>query len=279
MRLVGSGWSRLTAVLALAAGSFVAGLPAGADPGAGGKGGTAPAASSGAALEVLTWNIHAEDPEHLAEVIEEAGADVVALQEVDVHRRRSGCVDQAAEIAEALGMEAVFGANVDAGSQCGGKDALYGDALLSRYPVLEWDHTLLPRRSGEQRGMLEAVLDVDGRRVRVVSTHFEYGSSKERKEQAETVAERLENSDEPVVVMGDLNGEPHDPALAPLRRVLTDAWEEAGQGDGYTNPSRSPRRRIDYVFVRNLGVDDIEVLASRASDHLAVRADLTLRPT
>lgn len=275
MRRLGTGRRRLIVVVALVAGALaVAGPPLGADPAAGGEGGAASAGDGGVALEVLTWNIHAEDPDHLAEVIEESGADVVALQEVDVHRRRSGCVDQAAEIAEALGMEAVFGANVDAGTQCGGKDARYGDALLSRHPVLEWDHTLLPRRSGEQRGMLEAVLDVDGRRVRLVSTHFEYGSSKERKDQAEAVAAHLETSAEPVVVMGDLNGEPDDPALAPLRRVFADAWEEAGAGDGYTNPSRSPRRRIDYVFVRALAVDSVEVLASRASDHLAVRAGL-----
>lgn len=276
MRRLGTGRRRLTVVAALVAGALATGAPlTGANPAAGGDGGPA-TTSAGAIIEVLTWNIHAEDPDHLAEVIEESGADVVALQEVDVHRRRSGCVDQAAEIADALGMEAVFGANVDAGTQCGGKDARYGDALLSRHPVLEWDHTLLPRRSGEQRGMLEAVLDVDGRRVRVVSTHFEYGSSKERKDQAEAVAARLETSAEPVVVMGDLNGEPDDPALAPLRRLFADAWEEAGAGDGYTNPSREPRRRIDYVFVRALAVDSVEVLASRASDHLAVRAGLAV---
>lgn len=235
------------------------------------------AVAAGPTLKVLTWNIHSEGPERLAEAIEESGADVVALQEVDVYRQRSGCRHQAFDIAERLGMSARLGANIRSGEECGnGQPALYGDALLSRHPIIEWEHTLLPNSGGEQRGLLEAVLDVGGSRVRVVSTHLEYASGSERHDQAEAVVDHLAGSAEPVVVMGDLNGEPHDSGLAPLRDAFTDTWEAAGSGDGYTNPSRSPRRRIDYVFFRGLGAAAAEVLGSTASDHLAVRADLIL---
>ncbi len=237
----------------------------------------ATAQADGATLKVLTWNIHWEDPDRLAEVIGASGADVVALQEVDVYRTRSGCRDQASDIAEHLGMQARFGANVRSGEECGdARRAMYGDALLSRHPILEWRHVLLPNQGGEQRGLLEAVLNVDGLRVRVVSTHLEYGSASERKAQAEAVVEHLEGSAEPVVVMGDLNGEPDDSGLAPLRSVFTDAWAAAGDGDGYTNPARDPHRRIDYVFFRALSPARVEVVDSTASDHLAVRADLVL---
>jgi endonuclease/exonuclease/phosphatase family metal-dependent hydrolase len=239
----------------------------------------APPAGAQAAptLRVLTWNIHSEDPDRLAEAIEASGADVVALQEVDAYRARSGCRHQAFEVAERLGMHARLGANLRSGEECGnGRQALYGDAVLSRYPILEWGHTLLPNQGGERRGLLETLLDVDGRRVRVVSTHLEYASGSERKAQAEALVEHLQSSAEPTVVMGDLNGEPDDSGLAPLRDAFTDAWEAAGDGDGFTNPARAPHRRIDYVFFRGLTATSAEVQDSTASDHLAVRADLVL---
>ncbi|MGH9040281.1 MAG: endonuclease/exonuclease/phosphatase family protein, partial [Acidimicrobiia bacterium] len=155
-------WPALAALMVLVvAGAALPGAPAGAAP--------------GTTLRVLTWNIHSEGPERLAEAIEESGADVVALQEVDVYQQETGCRHQAFDIAESLGMQARFGANIRSGEECGnGRPALYGDALLSRHPIIEWGHTLLPNRGGEQRGLLEAVLDVDGSRVRVVSTHLEY---------------------------------------------------------------------------------------------------------
>lgn len=235
------------------------------------------AQTAGATLRVLTWNIHSEDPDRLAEVIEATGADVVALQEVDVYQPRSGCRHQAFDIAHHLGMNARFGANIRSGEECGNaRRALYGDALLSRHPILEWRHVALPNQGGEQRGLLETVLNVDGQRVRVVSTHLEYGSASERRAQAEAVEEHVEGSAGPVVIMGDLNGEPDDPGLAPLRDAFTDAWAAAGNGDGYTNPARAPHRRIDYVFFRGLSPTRVEVVNSTASDHLAVRADLVL---
>lgn len=229
-------------------------------------------------VTVLTYNIHHGNPDRIADVIRSSGADVVALQEVDVRRQRSGCVDQAEDIAAALGMTAVFGANYGSGNECTGRgEGLHGDALLSRFPVVDRRHTLLPNGGGEQRGLLEVVLDVDGHRIRAASTHFEYRSGSERKDQARTVATRLGASAEPVVVMGDLNGEPTDAALAPMRKTFTDAWEEAGRGDGFTNPSATPRRRIDYVFFGSgFAAHAAEVLDTRASDHLPVRAELVL---
>ncbi|MGH9001096.1 MAG: endonuclease/exonuclease/phosphatase family protein [Acidimicrobiia bacterium] len=242
-----------------------------------------PAEGSGHEVVVLTWNIFHGDHggvDEIADAVRASGADVVSLQEVDAWRDRSGCVDQAADIADALGMTAVFGANLESsGSECGGGTGpgLHGDALLSRFPVLESRHTLLPNGGGEQRGLLEAVLDLgDGRRLRAASTHFEYRDGGERGDQAEAVADQLATSPEPVVVMGDLNGTPGDSALDPMYDEFNDAWLEAGSGDGDTHPSDSPRRRIDYVFAgEGVGVVDAHVVASDASDHLPVLARLT----
>ena len=253
----------LAGVLAPAAGSSE---PAAAQTQAGGP---------GSAVTVLTWNIHTEDPGDLAETIAASGASVVALQEVDAHQDRSGCVDQAAEIAARLGMTAVFGANLQSRPECKGPEpALHGDAILTRHPIVEWRHVLLPNGGGEQRGFVEAVLDVDGRRIRVVSTHFEFRSGSERKEQAEALVAHVGAPAEPLVVMGDLNGDPSDPPLRPMRDRFIDAWEVAGSGDGHTHSRPNPSRRIDYVYLGSGVTAEAADVIEGVSDHLAVRARL-----
>jgi len=67
-----------------------------------------------------------------------------------------------------------------------------------------------------------------------------------------------------------------DALLSRLRDAFTDAWAAAGDGEGFTNPARDPRRRIDYVFVARVTPAQVAVLDSTVSDHLAVRADLVL---
>ena len=66
-------------------------------------------------LRVMTYNIHRGrgvdrriDLGRIADVVASFEPDVVALQEVDIGRKRSGRVDQAGELGKRLGMEVVF---------------------------------------------------------------------------------------------------------------------------------------------------------------------------
>ena len=122
-------------------------------------------------VTVATYNIHSGvgadgvlDLERLGRVLEETGAEVVALQEVDRCREDSGHVDQAAWFAERLGMEMAFGANLDLDPPAAGqRRRQYGTALLSRHPIASHGNTPLPRfPRGEQRGLLETVVDIAG---------------------------------------------------------------------------------------------------------------------
>ena len=234
---------------------------------------------------VATYNIHhAEgvdgrlDLERVADVIRASGAEVVALQEVDRHwSARSGFVDQASWLAGRLRMHVVYGANLDLPpSEPGRPRRQYGTAILSEYPIHASRNTLLPRpQGGEQRGLLEARLNVRGVRVRVANTHLQHDSQVERLAQVARILEILSPSTEPVVLAGDLNARPDWPEIAPLSALFRDAWRVAGEGPGFTYPATAPDRRIDYVFVsRDLKVSAATVIASPASDHLPVVAQL-----
>ena len=85
---------------------------------------------------------------------------MVSLNEVDSDAARSGRTDEASYLAQATGMHDVFGANL---VQADGRR--FGNAILSRYPVIESHNTPLPRVTGsEPRGLLHArTVRVDGR--------------------------------------------------------------------------------------------------------------------
>lgn len=240
-------------------------------------------------LRVMTFNIHhgagtddVLDLEHTARVIEESGAEVIGLQEVDRHwGERSAFVDEAAWLAERLGMEVVYGANLDEDpAEPGQPRRQYGTALLSAYDIVRSKNTYLPAFEGsEQRGLLETMINVDGTMVRVYNTHLQHDDAAERLVQAEAILQRLPGGRQPIVLVGDLNAVQGTPEIETLERRLVDAWTVVGEGDGYTIPVDAPNRRIDYVMTSaNVEPVAAEVVATDASDHLPVVVDL-LVPT
>ncbi|MGW1680051.1 endonuclease/exonuclease/phosphatase family protein [Saccharopolyspora sp. NPDC002376] len=238
-------------------------------------------------LTVATFNIHhgagaddVLDLEHTARVVEETGADVIGLQEVDRHwSARSDFVDQAAWLADRLDMHVVYGANLDLDPANPGEPRRqYGTAILSRFPILDSHNTPLPRpEQGEQRGLLEARIMVDGKTMRFLNTHLQHNSQIERSAQVEAINTIVAESDLPTVLVGDLNATPDAPEIAAATKHLDDTWPIAGQGDGFTHDAQTPHVRIDYVLA-SPGIDarSAEVITSDASDHLPVSVDITL---
>ncbi len=248
----------------------------------------------------------AVDLDRTAGVIEAQEPDIAAIQEVDRFWARSGGIDQTEELRNKLDMETCFAPNLRHGpDNHADKDHEYGTLILSRFPILSCDNTLLPAEDGwEKRGLLEARIDVEGiGEVAVLGTHLQSNRSGEeeeavrlRTEQVEVVAERVAKIDVPIVLMGDFNAEPDDPELEPLFDPdggLEDAWAIAGvpadpastpDTEGFTVPAErtgDPENRIDYIFASSeFAVDSVEVVIDEetrlASDHYPVIADLTL---
>lgn len=242
-------------------------------------------------LKVMTFNIHhgagaddLVDLARIAQVVQDSGADVVGLQEVDRHfGARSDFVDQASWLARALNMHLVYGANLDLDPLSPDQPRRqYGTAILSHAPILDWDNTYLPRFGNhEQRGLLRARINVRGVPVQVYNTHLQHNDAAERLAQAQAITQLIGTPDESVVLLGDLNATPAAPEIRALVETLVDAWEAAGLGAGYTYPSEDPDRRIDYIMqsddvvVRTVAVVTTP-LATSASDHLPVVADVAL---
>ncbi len=238
-------------------------------------------------LRVMTYNIHYGDPDlgRITEVICAADADVVALQEVDVHfSERSGFADQLAHIAAACGMDARYGPIYDMPPlEPGRPNRQFGVAVLSRFRIVSWKNHLLTRLSTQVEGapptpmpgFLQVTVDVDGTEVDVYATHLDYRRDPAvRKTQVAEMLAILGTPSRPALLMGDMNAGPSAEELAPLFARLRDAW--AGQSDpGNTIPADAPTNRIDYVFLGGpIRAVSARVLDTRASDHRPVVAEL-----
>jgi endonuclease/exonuclease/phosphatase family metal-dependent hydrolase len=246
---------------------------------------TQPDACSGAdapVLRVLQFNIRAArtgsggvDLPRIAAEISAVRPDLVSLNEVDTDTTRTHA-DEPAYLARATGLHVVYGPNViyDGGP--------FGNAVLTRYPVVESHNLRLPGAPGlERRGLLTVVVDVDGHHVAFSSTHLSDGDTGRRSRllQALAVARALRSTPGPTILAGDLNSDPGDVPARILRQGLLDAQRESGTGPGGTYPQDDPVGRFDYIlYDRDLATvpGSTRVRTSESSDHRAVLTRLVL---
>jgi endonuclease/exonuclease/phosphatase family metal-dependent hydrolase len=231
-------------------------------------------------LRVLTYNIHHGegtdrklDLARIARVISDQKPDLVALQEVDKKTRRTGNVDQPAELARLTGLNAAFGRGIDFE---GGE---YGNAVLSRFPIDSTAVHALPVKEGEERrcALVATVRPWGpGPQVAFVATHLNHRDEAERVREVEEIHRVLADERRPTVLAGDLNARPATPPLQRFAGAWLDAAAAANVESSFTFPSDKPVRRIDYVLLRPAGgwrvVETAVVNEPVASDHRPVLA-------
>jgi endonuclease/exonuclease/phosphatase family metal-dependent hydrolase len=242
------------------------------------------------ALRVMTYNVHRcvgidrlLSPERIAQVIASCHPDIVALQELDVRRARSGHIDQAEVIARDLGMDVHFFPAMRV------MEELYGDAILSRWPARLVKAGPLPGFTGlrrmEPRGALWSAITIDGAEIQIINTHLGLLGA-ERMLQVRTLLgdEWLGHPDcrDPVILLGDFNATPRSRAYRHLTTHLRDAQRApAVRRPSVTFPTRLPALRLDHVFVSHsvhvIAASTIRTpLARLASDHFPLVAEITV---
>lgn len=216
-----------------------------------------------ARMRVATFNVHhcegrdgVVDVGRIAEVIRATGAEVVALQELDMAMERTGFTNQPGELAAATGLTVEFHSLLQRG------DGRYGIALAAP-ERLDSRKVPLPQAAREEP-RAAVVARFDG--VTYIGTHLSR-SQRARAAQIEALAALAGRVEPPVVLMGDLN-QPFS-GLGPLLAA------------GFTGPRRRwwsrPTRSIDHILAGpGLRVARQEALKTRASDHPALAADVVV---
>ncbi|MFG6120960.1 endonuclease/exonuclease/phosphatase family protein [Thalassobacillus sp. B23F22_16] len=246
-------------------------------------------------VRVMSYNIAAGagsdgvyDTERIAQVIKDSGAEVIALQEVDVHwGARSNNDDILADLADRLDMHSFFAPIYDMDPLVEGEPRRqFGVAILSKYPIIKATNHDITRLSTQNTtpepalapGFAEAIINVKGALVPFYSTHLDYrGDPTVRIMQVDDMLNIFDEQAGEKVLLGDMNATPEAPELSPLFDRFTDAWSAVSDELGYTFSALAPSKRIDYIFAsESIEVQDAEVIDTLASDHLPVVADLAL---
>jgi endonuclease/exonuclease/phosphatase family metal-dependent hydrolase len=251
--------------------------------------GTLPEPPAEGPVRYMAYNLHQSfgtggemDVDAIAAVIEESGATVVGLQEVARGGLLNANTDLMYLLGERLGWEHV--------TFHGTTDPVWGNGILSRYPLGEMERRLLPRvGTPYQRGYLATPVATPEGEVLFISTHLQHINDSVAHEEDpeadlypvhhEQLAVIIEEWDgrQPAVLVGDLNARPGWRQVTELLDAgWVDAWAEAGIGDGFTANAADPQYRIDYVFhTTDMRTISVEVIESQASDHFPVVADIT----
>jgi endonuclease/exonuclease/phosphatase family metal-dependent hydrolase len=173
------------------------------------------------------------------EVLRELRPHVIALSEVDRAWFLNGGHDDLRLIAESLGLRMIWAPAAD---------EVWGDALLTNLPVTSVRNHVLVRGGPTGAQALEVGLRWAGREVTVIATHLQPPSNWEPLDQVEQLADVVRAAPKPVVVAGDLNLEPGEPAWDVLVAAgLVDAF--ADHRPFVTIPSvRDEDAQIDHIL-------------------------------
>lgn len=241
-------------------------------------------------LRIMTYNVHRcvgtdrrLDVERVAEVIASARADIVALQELDVGRRRTRHVDQAHRLAELLDMRSHFHPAMHV------EEERYGDAILTALPERLVRAGALPHyrriKGLEPRGALWVEVEALGHKIQIINTHLGLVPAEQRAQAAALIGDWMANDafTAPALLVGDFNAAPYSRTYRMLARAVRDAQNERPLPPVCTFPSKFPFMRIDHVFMAGpWRVKAIETpmspLARLASDHLPLVVELELPP-
>ena len=164
-----------------------------------------------------------------------AGADIIALQEVERLWPRSGNVDQVQFFAKHLtDYYQVFGPGVDlhidGSTPAQNARRQFGNMLLSRYPILTSRHHLLPKYGSTgalsvQRSTVEATVQCADHLMRLYSVHLTHLSSTTRLPQVDRLLDiHFDAPAEGTAISGDLSNmdwaESMGPQLVPYNAIM-----------------------------------------------------------
>ena len=246
-------------------------------------------------LRIITYNIHRAigldrryQPERIIKILADHDADIVLLQEVDEGAPRSKEQDMAREIAAELGFE-----HYAAGHNVSLRKGRYGNATLSRYPIMRERNIDLTIGNHKRRGCQHTAIEIP---TSSGSTHLDVFnlhlglSPLERQRQAGRLMRCKEftdiDPDAACIVGGDFND-----WLSRLRalfvegmslRCATDTETRLRTRPIKTYPSFAPRGGLDRIYYRgNLRATSAipcrHQVARVASDHLPVIVEFELK--
>jgi endonuclease/exonuclease/phosphatase family metal-dependent hydrolase len=212
-------------------------------------------------LKIVSYNMRWRGGKELEQIVrllrddqEIGGAAVICLQEVDRNKKRTGNVNTARQMAEALGMYYAWAAPPAVGKD--GEEET-GVAILSRYPLEQVKRLVLPVAgpNGRRRVALGATVKIGAQKLRLYSLHAEIRiESKQRLEQLRAVIE--DAKDYPLAaVAGDFNTYSRASQKDAANLFLDANFTSPFPHDEATWRTFIVELKLDWLWLRGLAAD------------------------
>lgn len=202
--------------------------------------------------------------QRIANVINNASPDVVAIQEVDSMTNRSGQKYVLGEIAERTQMHGYFAPAID---YDGGK---YGIGLLTKQVPLRLQSLPLPGREEARTLILAEFTDYI-----YCCTHMSL-TEEDRMKSLELVKAFTSSSTKPLFLAGDMNAEPESGFIKELQKD----FQILSNPKQHTFPAPDPKETIDYIATLKQNAKGFAVISAKvinepmASDHRPILVEL-----
>lgn len=235
-------------------------------------------------IKVMSYNIHHGNPpgkeniidlDAIAETIATSGADIVALQEVDVHTKRSHHIHQAEILAKKLNMFVFFSKAIDFD---GGE---YGLAILSKFKISNPNYTSLSKAADpntENRILQWLTINVS-KKVSFVfaNTHLEVSNTGNRPLQAKQIIEIAKQQKLPIIIAGDWNATVKNETL----EILDTTFLRTCEVCPVTCPEDGVNGAIDFIaFSKKAPFKTKKYTVfsdNHSSDHYPILAEIQLK--
>lgn len=245
-------------------------------------------------LKVLTYNIHKGfSATNLRFILHEIknflrhiDADIVFLQEVHGERRISNQrfdnwpnTQQFEFLADQVWHHYAYGKNAIYNS------GHHGNAILSKYPIIEWDNINVSMLRSASRSLLHGVISIPetNQKIHIICIHFGLFGH-ERKRQLSALVKRISthvSASEPLIIAGDFN-DWREQAEHYLHRDLgvKEVFKITRGAYARTFPAWMPVLSMDRIYYRGLDIIDCNRLHGqpwhRLSDHIPLLAEFRL---
>lgn len=224
-------------------------------------------------LKLMTYNIknangmdNVCDFQRVANVINNASPDVVAIQEVDSMTSRSGQKYVLGEIADRTQMHAYFAPAINFD---GGK---YGIGLLTKQVPIRLQTIPLPGREEERALILAEFEDYI-----YCCTHMSL-TEEDRMESLKMVKSFTAPYKKPLFLAGDMNAEPESGFIKELQKD----FQILSNPKQHTYPAPEPKETIDYIATLKSNANGFALISARvlnepmASDHRPILVELRM---
>jgi endonuclease/exonuclease/phosphatase family metal-dependent hydrolase len=239
-------------------------------------------------FRIVTYNVHKcvgvdrrLNPSRIVSVLKEINADIIALQEVLCIQGRDSQSDQAHYIAGELGFNYRMGHNRKL------REGIYGNLVLSRFPLLEHENHDISMAGREERGCLRVDVDMAKEsRLHVYNVHLGTSFIERRYQARKLIGESiLSDSTRPGarVMLGDFNEWTRGLVTQLLNKHFQSGDIRLHLKRSRTYPGMLPIMHLDHIYFSDeaLELQYAELYRSRtallASDHLPIFADFRLR--